>query len=114
MRVQSLPVNLGKLRPLPPPFAFPLGTQQKANSAKHREHGGMSATSDLRLSSILTGIKCPKGTDTVIRRRWIDLAGPALYAHEMCWAMSRPDALKIRQEIPTVLRRTKWKQTNAD
>ncbi len=42
-----------------------------------------------------------------------DIAGPALYAHETCWAMSRPDALEIRQEILTVLRRTKRKQTDA-
>ena len=42
-----------------------------------------------------------------------DLAGPALYAHEICWAMSRPDALEIRQEILAAMKRTKRKQTNA-
>ena len=42
-----------------------------------------------------------------------DLAGPAPYGPETCWAISRPDALEIRQEILAVLKRTKRKQANA-
>ena len=34
-----------------------------------------------------------------------DPAGPAPYGHETCWAISRPDAMEIRQEILAVLMR---------
>ena len=42
-----------------------------------------------------------------------DLAGPAPYGPGTCWAISRPDALEIRQEILAVLKHTKRKQANA-
>ena len=42
-----------------------------------------------------------------------DLAGPAPYGPETCWAISRPDALEIRREILAAMKRTKRKQTSA-
>src|SRR3981189_3499008 len=34
-----------------------------------------------------------------------DLAGPAPYNHEGCWAMTRPDALELRREILAAMKR---------
>jgi len=34
-----------------------------------------------------------------------DLAGPAPYGPETCWAMSRPDALELRLEILAAMKR---------
>ena len=36
-----------------------------------------------------------------------NLAGPAPYGPETCWALSRPDALEIRREILAALKRAK-------